>query len=448
MTKFTCKNCGAQSPSWVGRCPECQEWNTYIEENSKIKDQKSKVRNGKDAKPISIQEIKLKSDQRIETKISELDRVLGGGIVKGSAVLIAGSPGIGKSTLVLQLASSLSKNAKVLYIAGEESPAQIKMRADRLKINDPEISIFNNTNLADIEEEIDSSKPDFIIVDSIQTIEMDEIDSSSGSVSQVKECAARLIERAKDLSIPLLITGQVTKEGAVAGPKILEHMVDTVLYFEGDQDKLYRILRSTKNRFGSTNEVGIFEMTGAGLIEVKDPSKILLEAASLGLPGSCVTAAIEGTRPMMVEIQALLSFSKFPSPRRVVTGLDYNKCAVILGVLDRKAGVKAGDSDVYLSVASGVYIDETAVDLPVAAAIVSCVKNKGIDPKTIVVGEIGLTGEIRSVPNIETRLNEAQRLGFKTAIIPSSNKISSKGLKGMDLKAVSNIKEAIEALFN
>lgn len=447
MSIYTCQKCGAQTPSWVGRCSECGSWNSVIEEALSPKHKalsKSKIKNPKSQAAVSISDIGADNEDRFSTGIDEFDRVLGGGIVKGSAMLVAGEPGIGKSTLLLQLAGLLSSSKKVLYVSGEESAAQIKIRAKRLKIDSKNLLILTSTDVSGIEDQIEKEKPYVVIVDSVQTLETEGISSSAGSVSQVRESSQYLTQRAKEANIPLFLVGQVTKEGSVAGPKILEHMVDTVLYFEGEQNKPFRILRAVKNRFGSTNEVGIFEMKQEGLVEVKNPSKLLLDEASLGLPGSVVTCAVEGSRPMLIEIQALTSYSRFPSPKRVVTGLDYNRASVIIGVLERKAGIKLSESDIYMSVASGIYSDEPAMDLPLALAIASCARNKGIDPKTVVIGEIGLTGEIRAVPNIEKRLKEAAKLGFSKAMIPASNADSIKSIPGIEIIKVGSVREAVE----
>lgn len=448
MNTFSCTSCGAKSPSWIGKCSVCDGWNTYQEEPDEIPLKTNKYLNRDVIEPLPLDNLSSKKQNRIISGISELDRVLGGGIIKGSAVLIAGEPGIGKSTLILQLAGILSNTGKVLYISGEESFGQIKVRADRLKIKSNNLYIFPETRLFEIEKNIEKLSPDFIIIDSIQTIEKEDISSGAGSISQVKESGIYLIHIAKNKNIPLFIIGQITKEGSIAGPKILEHMVDTVLYFEGDQNSHFRILRTTKNRFGSTNEVGIFEMAEEGLKEISDPSKILLEKESLGSPGSVVTCTLTGTRPLMVEVQALTSPSKLASPRRIVTGLNYNRCSIIIGVLERKAGIRLSESDVYLNVASGIYVDEPACDLAVLTAIASSSKNKGIDPNTVIIGEIGLTGEIRGISNTVQRVSEAKKLGFKKAIIPniSDDQIKKVKSNGIEIIPVKNIKEVLNKL--
>lgn len=448
MSSFSCTSCGAKSPSWIGKCPVCDSWNTYKEEAEEIPRKLNKYDGREEIKPFLLQNISRENQDRIISGISELDRVLGGGIIKGCAVLIAGEPGIGKSTLILELAGILANRGKVLYVSGEESLSQIKVRADRLKIKAKNLYIFPETRLFEIEKNIENLSPEFIIIDSIQTIEKEDIPSGAGSISQVKESGIFLIHIAKNKNIPIFIIGQITKEGSLAGPKILEHMVDTVLYFEGDQNSHFRILRTTKNRFGSTNEVGIFEMTQDGLREILDPSKILLEKESLGSPGSVVTCTLTGTRPLMIEVQALTSPSKLASPRRIVTGLNYNRSSIIIGVLERKAGIRLSESDVYLNVASGIYIDEPASDLAVLSAIASSCKNKGIDPNTVIMGEIGLTGEIRGIPNIIQRILESKKLGFKKVIIPYGDLDQVKNLEknGIEIIQVKNIKEALSKL--
>ncbi len=447
MSPFVCQSCGAQSPSWIGKCPVCEEWNSYIEESSKSETQNPKqIRRvkSKSLNAVPIGKIDAQKDPRTLSGIGEFDRVLGGGILKGAVVLVAGEPGTGKSTLMLQLASSVGKKGKVLYVSGEESLNQIKVRAQRLSVNAPGLFIYPDTGLFEIEEQITQLRPDLVMIDSIQTLSRSDIPSAAGSVSQIKDCASYLVQIAKTLNIPVFLIGQVTKDGSVAGPRILEHMVDTVLYFEGENSRQLRILRAVKNRFGSTNEVGIFEMTQEGLKEIVNPSKILLEEGSLGSPGSVVSCAVEGSRPLMIEIQALVSQSKLACPRRVVTGLDHNRCSMIIGVLERKAGIRLFEQDIYLSVTSGLYVDEPAADLPAALAVVSCAKNKGIDPKMMIAGELGLTGEIRSISNLQKRLSEAAATGFTKALVPAISLNKIKPVKGIEITGVSNIREAID----
>lgn len=447
-TSFVCQSCGLGSPRWSGQCPACSEWNTLVEEilnpNSEIRN-KFQIPNSNPQKPIPITQVDFKIDQRQATGIVEIDRVLGGGVVAGSVVLVSGEPGIGKSTMMLQIAEALSKKAKVLYVSGEESATQIRLRAERLGTLSLNLLLYPETSLMAIEQAILAGKPAIAIIDSIQTIFREDIASAPGSVAQVRECAAYLVRIAKATGIPIFIVGHVTKEGNIAGPRILEHIVDTVLYFEGEQHKQYRILRVTKNRFGSTNEVGIFEMKEQGLVEVADPSRIFLSERPKDSPGSVVTAAIEGTRPLLVEIQALSSFTKMPYPVRKTTGVDYNRAAIIVAVLERQLGLKLVTQDIYVNAAGGVKVFEPAVDLPVAVAIASSFKDKTVDPETAVIGEVGLAGEVRSVSQIEQRVNEAAKLGFKRIILPKSN---SQELTKPKIKVVgvSSVKEALAEL--
>ena len=398
---------------------------------------------GKKTQPLSLPSIEVKKTSRTTTKISELDRVLGGGLVTGQVVLLAGEPGIGKSTILLQLASNLS-DAKsiVLYVSGEESANQIRIRAERLGTLSKNLMLLPETNLFAIEKAVADVKPKFVVIDSIQTMFRDDVSSAPGSVSQVRECANYLVRIAKSTGIPIFIVGHVTKEGNIAGPRILEHMVDTVLYFEGERHKQYRILRANKNRFGSTNEIGIFEMKDNGLVEVANPSQVFLSERPENSSGSVVTAALEGTRPLLVEIQALVAPTKMVYPVRKATGVDYNRVVIILAVLERQLGLKFSDADVYVNAAGGVRVSEPAMDLPIALAIVSCHKNKPFDAKTVAVGEIGLAGEIRSVNQIEQRIKEAEKLGFEQIIVPKSNQSKSK----IKLLAVSSVKEALNRL--
>ncbi|HVN67841.1 MAG TPA: DNA repair protein RadA [Candidatus Sulfotelmatobacter sp.] len=423
-THFFCQSCGNEFPRWSGQCPACGEWNSLVEElqTSNIKHpNKRQMTITNSQAPIPITEIDYKIEERKATGIAELDRVLGGGVVGGSVVLIAGEPGIGKSTLMLQAAEALAKKAKVLYVSGEESTKQIRLRAERLGTLSPSLVLYPETDLFAIEKAITDQKPQFVVIDSIQTISREDVASAPSSVSQVRECAAYLVRIAKSTGIPIFIVGHVTKEGNIAGPRVLEHVVDTVIYFEGEQHKQYRIVRATKNRFGSTNEAGIFEMKEQGLVEVLNPSEVFLSERPLDTPGSVVTAAIEGSRPMLIEIQALVAPTKLPYPARKTTGVDYNRTALIIAVLERHLGLKLATQDIYVNAAGGVVAEGTAMDLPIALAIASSLKNKPVDSKTAVVGEIGLAGEIRSVSRIEQRVKEAEKLGFKTVIVPQSN---------------------------
>ncbi|MDD4179537.1 MAG: DNA repair protein RadA, partial [Candidatus Margulisbacteria bacterium] len=375
----------------------------------------------------------------------ELDRVLGGGVVGGSVILVAGEPGIGKSTMMLQAAEALAKKTKVLYVSGEESAKQIRLRAERLGTLSKNLILYPETNLFAIEKAINGTKPDFVIIDSIQTIFREDVTSAASSVSQVRECAAYLVKIAKSAGIPIFIVGHVTKEGTVAGPRVLEHIVDTVLYFEGEQHKQYRLLRATKNRFGSTNEVGIFEMKDKGLVEVANPSELFLSERPEKAPGSVITSAIEGTRPLLVEIQALVAPTKMAYPSRKVTGVDYSRFSIVIAVLERHLDLKLSIMDVYVNAAGGITVIEPATDLPIALAIASGYKNKPIDQKTVAIGEIGLAGEIRSVDRIEQRVKEAEKLGFKTALIPKTNLPELKKGK-IELVGVASVREAVQAV--
>ncbi|MGB9613521.1 MAG: DNA repair protein RadA, partial [Candidatus Margulisiibacteriota bacterium] len=386
-----------------------------------------------------------KVEERIVIGLAELDRVLGGGVVVGSVVLVAGEPGIGKSTMMLQIAEGLAKSSKVLYVSGEESAKQIRLRAERLGTLSNNLILYSETNLFAIEKAIDEVKPSFVVIDSIQTIYREDLSSAPSSVSQVRECAAYLVRIAKSTGIPIFIVGQVTKEGMIAGPRVLEHIVDTVLYFEGEQHKQYRLLRAIKNRFGSTNEVGIFEMKDKGLMEVANPSELFLSERPKGAVGSVVAAAVEGSRALLVEIQALVTPTKLAYPVRKVTGVDYNRVAIILAVLERQLGLKLSSSDVYVSAAGGVRVAEPAADLPIALAILSCYKNKPIAPETLAFGEVGLAGEIRSVSQVEKRIKEAEKVGFKNIFLPKANLKEVSSSKGK-LKAVSLLKEVVSSL--
>ncbi|NQT29656.1 MAG: DNA repair protein RadA [Candidatus Saganbacteria bacterium] len=443
-----CQSCGQDFPRWFGQCPSCGEWNTLVQEvqrpprlcsGSNVQHPMSPVVDSQ--LPVSITEVDFNIEEREETGIAEVDRVLGGGVVSGSVVLVSGEPGIGKSTMMLQAAEALSKKEIVLYVSGEESAKQIRLRAERLGTLSKNLMLFCETNLFAIEKAIEKIKPKFVVIDSIQTIFREDIAPAPGSVSQVRECAGYLVRIAKASGIPVFIVGHVTKEGSIAGPRILEHVVDTVLYFEGERHKQYRILRVTKNRFGSTNEIGIFEMKSKGLVEVANPSEVFLSERPKEASGSIVTAAIEGTRPLLVEIQALVSPTKMVYPARKATGVDFNRLSIVIAVLERQAGLKLSASDIYVNAAGGVRVAEPAMDLPMALAIASCYKNKPIDSQTVAVGEIGLTGEVRSVNQIEQRVKEAEKLGFKRIIIPKANLKEISKTK-IDLTPVSSLREA------
>lgn len=445
-SKYVCQQCGYESPKWLGKCPECNEWNSLTEEivaraTPGMKRDSSTLF----TPPQPISEITIGEQHRRGTGIEEFDRVLGGGIVPGSLVLIGGDPGIGKSTLLTQVANNLSRNKQItLYISGEESTEQIKLRANRLGIATDSLYLASETNIEAIEACINSLKPNAVIIDSIQTMHDPNMESASATVGQVRSCTSALIRIAKGSGIPIFIVGHVTKEGAIAGPRVLEHMVDTVLYFEGDRHQSYRILRSVKNRFGSTDELGIFEMREEGLVEVANPSEILLSERPLHGPGSVVTATQEGTRPLLIEIQALVSQSYFAAPRRVATGVDYNRAMLILAVLEKRVGLRMGNQDVYVNVAGGVKVDEPAIDLAIAVSLASNMKEIAVDPSTVVIGEIGLAGEVRSVTQLEKRINEAARLGFERAIVPKHN--SMRGQR-TDIKiiGVESVFQAVDA---
>jgi len=452
--KFVCQSCGQDFPRWYGQCPSCGEWNSLVEEIQNPKSQiparpaggqnKLQIPITKSQTPISITEVDFKAEERYPTNISELDRVLGGGIVAGSVILVAGEPGIGKSTMMLQAAEALAQKEKILYVSGEESAKQIRLRAQRLGTLSENLMLLPETNLFAIEKAIGEVKPQFVVIDSIQTLYREDLASAPSSVAQVRECAAYLVRIAKASGIPILIVGHVTKEGTVAGPRVLEHIVDTVLYFEGEQHKQYRLLRATKNRFGSTNEVGIFEMKEQGLVEVANPSEIFLSERSKEASGSVVTSAIEGTRPLLVEIQALVAPTKMAYPIRKVTGVDYNRVSIIIAVLERHAGLKLSSADIYVNAAGGVRVAEPAIDLPIALAIASCYQNRPFDSHTVAVGEIGLAGEIRSVNQIEQRIKEAEKLGFKSSLLAKTNLKELKKSK-IELIGISSIREAVQS---
>jgi DNA repair protein RadA/Sms len=446
-TRFFCQSCGNEFPRWYGQCSACGEWNSLVEEikTSNLKHPKTiQISKTNKQMPTSITEVDYKDEERQATGIAELDRVLGGGIVPGSVILVAGEPGIGKSTLMLQVAEALSQKEKVIYVSGEESAKQIRVRAERLGTLSKNLVLYPETDLLAIEKALDEARPRCAVIDSIQTMFRQDIESAPGSVSQVRECAAYLVRIAKATGVPIFIVGHVTKEGNIAGPRVLEHVVDTVIYFEGEQHKQYRIVRATKNRFGSTNEVGIFEMKEKGLAEVANPSEVFLSERPENSPGSVVTAAIEGTRPMLIELQALVAPTKMAYPARKTTGVDYNRTALIIAVLERHAGLKLSLQDIYVNAAGGVVAEGTAMDLPIALAIASSHKNKPVDQATAVVGEIGLAGEIRAVNRIEQRVKEAEKLGFQAIVLPQNN---LKELKKTKIKLIgaASLKDALTA---
>ncbi len=444
QTKFVCKSCGQDYPRWAGQCGSCGEWSTLVEETLITKRQdanKLQVPSSKfQTKPINIKDIEYNSEQRIQTTLDELDRVLGGGIVPGSVVLVGGDPGIGKSTLMLQLANLIK--GTVLYVSGEESAKQVRMRAERLGALSKNVKFLPETNLFAIEKAIEEIKPKLLIIDSIQTIYREDVASAAGSVSQIRDSGAYLVSLAKTTHIATFLVGHVTKEGNLAGPRILEHMVDTVLYFEGERHRQYRLLRGVKNRFGSVHEVGIFEMKKEGLVPVANPSEVFLSERPKDAPGSVVTSIIEGSRPLLLEIQALVSFTKMVVPRRTTVGLDYNRVSMIAAILENRLNMKLSSQDIFINVAGGVKITEPAADLAVAAAIASSYKKKVVSPDTLLIGEVGLTSEVRAVSQIEARIQEAEKLGFKKIIIPKGNSSQIKKSK-IEIIAVSNIAEAL-----
>ena len=423
-TKWVCQNCGYETPKYIGKCPDCGSWGTLTEE-VEVKSSNLSQSVIIDESPVClINEIEITESIKLPTGFEELDRVLGGGLVQGSLVLLAGDPGIGKSTLILQTSGNICKQGKkLLYICAEESGSQVKLRAQRLDVNTDNLYVYSQTNLENIVNQLDILKPDLLVIDSIQSIYTSNITSSSGSVSQIRECTNILMDIAKNKNITVIVIGHVTKDGNIAGPKILEHMVDTVIYFEGDKYKSQRLLRSIKNRFGSTNEIGVFNMVENGLEEVKNPSELFMkERNENAMPGSVIIATLEGTRALLVEVQALVGTTSYPSPRRVSTGVEYNRLLQIIAVLEKRIGLNLSKHDVYVNVIGGIEIDEPAADLGIALAVATCYRDVVVDSDCVIIGEISLSGEIRNVSNIEKRIYEAQKLGFKKAIIPKLTK--------------------------
>lgn len=447
---YVCSECGFESAKWYGKCPECGEWNTMSEELASISSGKGNVKKAVSSvqKVMRLNEITGDVEKRISTGIKEFDRVLGGGIVIGSLVLISGDPGIGKSTILLQICEHLGKNKFVLYVSGEESANQIKLRANRLGVFTENLAILPQTDVGTIVETIRTEKPDIVIIDSIQTMIYDECSSSAGSVTQVRECTNIFMHTAKSFGIPIFVVGHVNKDGAIAGPKVLEHIVDTVLYFEGERNYSYRILRGVKNRFGSTNEIGVFQMQQNGLQEVENPSLLMLSGRPKNTSGTCVACVMEGSRPILAEVQGLVTATGFGTPRRMSTGFDYNRMAMILAVLEKRAGYYFNNMDTYINVVGGLRLDEPSADLTVAMALVSSLKDMAVNKKVIAFGEIGLAGEIRAVSHCEQRVSEAYRLGFEKCIIPFHNyKGLSKELKvNADIVPVRTIRDAFRAL--
>lgn len=450
-TAYICCECGYESSKWNGKCPSCGLWNTFEEQTviqtSTARNSLPSAVNSTAARKYSLDEITGDSDIRYHTGIGELDRVLGGGLVKGSIVLLGGEPGIGKSTLLLQICQYLGENYSILYISGEESMRQIKLRAIRLGVSTPSLSLMSETNAENAVNSIVSYKPDIAIIDSIQTMSINQVNSSPGSITQVRECTNLFMHTAKSEEIPIFIVGHVNKDGAIAGPKVMEHIVDTVLFFEGERHMNYRMLRAVKNRYGSTNELGVFEMADSGLKEVENPSEMLLSGRPHNVSGTCVACIMEGSRPLLAEVQALVAKSGFSSPRRMATGFDFSRLAIIIAVLEKRAGLFFGTLDVYLNIVGGFKLDEPAGDLAVALALCSGLMDKPIDEQTVAFGEVGLGGEIRSISHIAQRINEAERMGFKTCIIPKQSlKNIESGKYKLRIIGVSNINQALSAL--
>ena len=444
---YFCQECGYESTKWMGQCPGCKAWNSFVEEpvsTGKKASGGGKTVSRQQSEPVILKDISLKEDERQTTKIGELDRVLGGGIVPGSLVLVGGDPGIGKSTLLLQVCRNLAENgSSVLYISGEESLRQIKLRANRIGTFNENLQLLCETNLDTVREVMERKKPDVAIIDSIQTMFDEEIGSAPGSVSQVRESTNVFMQLAKGLCIPIFIVGHVTKEGTVAGPRVLEHMVDTVLYFEGDRHASYRILRAVKNRFGSTNEIGVFEMRQSGLVEVENPSEYMLSGKPENASGSVVACSMEGTRPILLEIQALVCRTNFGMPRRTAAGTDYNRVNLLMAVLEKRLGMSLGNCDAYVNIAGGIRLNEPAADLGIVMAIASSYKNRPIDEDTIVFGEVGLSGEVRAVTMPEQRVSEAKKLGFKRCIVPAVSMKTIGKMEGIEILGVENVNQAM-----
>lgn len=446
---FFCQNCGHEESKWLGQCPACREWNTFVEEKVSSGISRSSTaaaKAGKSAEVVPLSQVRADDDARTETGLRELDRVLGGGIVAGSLVLVGGDPGIGKSTLLLQVCQKLAASGKILYISGEESQTQIKLRANRMGVFSDNLLLLCETNLDTIRAVIERQKPQLVIIDSIQTMYSEEVASAPGSVSQVREATNVFMQLAKGLCIPVFIVGHVTKEGTVAGPRVLEHMVDTVLYFEGDRHASYRILRAVKNRFGSTNEIGVFEMRQEGLAEVENPSEYMLSGKPENASGSVVACSMEGTRPILIEIQALVCPSNFGMPRRTAAGTDYNRVNLLMAVLEKRIGLPLSGYDAYVNIAGGIKMNEPAIDLGIIMALVSSYKNKAVDERMIVFGEVGLSGEVRAVSMPEQRVAEAKKLGFETCVLPAVSMDMAKGIGGIRLVGVKNISDAMNLL--
>ncbi len=449
-TIFSCQTCGYQTPKWMGKCPDCGKWQSFVEEiqSGKSGQRSRRVLSASQPKPVPIDAIELEPEDRLLTGIKEFDRVLGGGLVSGTLILIGGDPGIGKSTLMIQVLHGIAeKGRKVLYVSGEESVRQMRMRSQRLSALSSDLLVVSENDLESILLMAESVRPDVMVIDSIQTMYSPELTSAPGSVTQVRESAMQLMLMAKKTGTPIFLVGHVTKDGAIAGPRLLEHMVDTVLYFEGDRNHVFRILRTVKNRFGSTNEIGVFEMNETGLNEVANPSALFLSERPENAPGSVVTASMEGTRPILVELQALASSTSFGNPRRTILGIDQNRVALLVAVMEKKLGLHLMGHDIFINVAGGVKIDEPAVDMGIVSAIASSFLDRPISKGTLIFGEVGLTGEIRGIGHIEIRVAEAKKMGFNRCLVPQSNLKRMTKIKGMELIGVKTVSEAIENLF-
>ncbi len=445
-TIFICQNCGSSFPKWMGKCPDCGSWNSLVEE--KVSKKKEKMyEKGEVAAPVPLSHVRFGQEDRIKTGIGELDRVLGGGIVRDSVVLVGGDPGIGKSTLLLQTTQKVAESSgRVLYITGEESLKQVKLRAQRMGIDSDRIDILTETNLDSILETLEQNPPVMAVVDSIQTTFSPDLESAPGSISQIRECAAKLINFAKGKGFAVFLVGHVTKDGSLAGPRVLEHMVDTVLYFEGEKNYAYRILRSVKNRFGSSNEIGVFQMEEKGLMEVSNPSELFLSEMGEGTSGSVVVCSLEGTRPLLVELQALVTPTVYGMPQRVCSGIDYKRLSLLLAILEKRENIRVSSTDVFINVAGGVWIDEPAIDLGIVTAVVSNFKNIPVKKDTLIMGEVGLGGEVRGISQVERRIKEGEKLGFKRCVIPESNFRNLKENFKIQITGVTNLREALAAL--
>jgi DNA repair protein RadA/Sms len=446
---YICQSCGYQSRKWLGRCPECEQWSSFVEERTTARGQRAQGRDDKlTLQPVAITEVSADEGERLPTGLAELDHVLGGGVLPGMVVLVGGDPGIGKSTLLLQIAGHMSHaGGSVLYVSGEESAKQTRLRADRVSALSDRLLILPDTSLERIVEHIEQLRPQLVVVDSVQTLSSEQLQAGAGSISQVRDVTGRLVEIAKKHGIATFLVGHVTKDGALAGPKVLEHMVDCVLYFEGDASHAFRILRAAKNRFGSVNEIGVFEMDKAGLREVRNPSQLFLSERPENTSGSVVVCTLEGTRPLLIEVQALASPSPLAMPRRVSTGFDVNRVALLIAILEKRVGLHLHGEDVYLNVAGGLRVTEPAVDLGVAAAIASSFRDRPIDPRTVIMGEVGLGGEVRAIPHLEARLREAAKLGFQQAVIPEPNRPPSALIGTLTIIPITSVEAAFESLF-